>query len=69
MPMEMLIGELADAVGVGVETVRFYERTGLLPEPPRSDAGYRLYDDEALRRLRFIRKAKDLGFNERGEMK
>lgn len=62
MPTELLIGELADAAGVGVETVRFYEREGLLPEPPRSDAGYRLYDAEAVRRLRFIRKAKDLGF-------
>ncbi len=62
MPTELLIGELADAAGVGVETIRFYEREGLLPEPPRSDAGYRLYDAEAVRRVRFIRKAKDLGF-------
>jgi MerR family transcriptional regulator, copper efflux regulator len=62
MPMEMLIGELANAADVGVETIRFYERKGLLPEPPRSDAGYRLYDAEAVRRVRFIRKAKDLGF-------
>jgi len=62
MSREMLIGELADAADVGVETVRFYEREGLLPEPPRTDAGYRLYDGDALRRVRFIRKAKDLGF-------
>lgn len=62
MPTELLIGELADAVGVGVETIRFYEREGLLPEPPRSDAGYRLYDPQAVRRIRFIRRAKDLGF-------
>lgn len=59
---EMLIGRLAEAAGVGVETIRFYEREGLLPEPPRSAAGYRLYDADAVRRLRFIVKAKDLGF-------
>lgn len=59
---EMLIGTLADAAGVGVETVRFYERKGLLPEPPRNASGYRVYDAEALRRVKFIRKAKDLGF-------
>lgn len=62
MPTEMLIGELAEAAGVGVETIRFYEREGLLPEPPRNDAGYRMYDTEAVRRVLFIRKAKDLGF-------
>lgn len=62
MPTKLLIGDLAEATGVGVETVRFYERKGLLPEPPRSDAGYRLYDNQAVRRLRFIRKAKELGF-------
>lgn len=66
----MLIGELADAAGVGVETIRFYEREGLLPEPPRSDAGYRLYEPQAVRRVRFIRRAKDLGFTlaETGEL-
>lgn len=63
MSTELLIGKLADTADVGVETIRFYEREGLLPEPPRSDAGYRLYDAEAVRRLRFIRKAKDLGFS------
>lgn len=59
---QMLIGTLAEAAGVGVETVRFYEREGLIPEPPRSASGYRLYDEDAVRRLRFIRSAKDLGF-------
>lgn len=62
MSTEMLIGALAEAADVGVETIRFYEREGLLPEPPRTDAGYRLYDEQAVRRVRFIRKAKDLGF-------
>ena len=56
------IGELAEAAGVAVDTVRFYERRGLLPPPPRTASGYRQYDDDALDRLRFILRAKDLGF-------
>lgn len=58
----MLIGELARAAGVGVETLRFYEREGLLSEPPRSAAGYRLYGNGAVRTVRFILRAKQLGF-------
>ncbi len=56
------IGELARQAGVGVETVRFYERQGLLEEPQRRDSGYRQYDLEAVDVLRFIRRAKELGF-------
>ncbi len=56
------IGELAKAAGVGVETVRFYEREELLAEPPRTKSGYRQYPREAIARVRFIRRAKDLGF-------
>ncbi len=56
------IGQLARRAGIGVETVRFYERKGLLPEPPRTRSGYRLYPEEAVRRLRFVRRAKELGF-------
>jgi DNA-binding transcriptional MerR regulator len=56
------IGELAKRVGVGVETLRFYERSGLLDQPARTRAGYRLYDDEALKALEFIRRAQTLGF-------
>ena len=55
-------GELAKASGCNIETVRFYERAGLLPPPPRSAAGHRLYDQEHLRRLVFIRRSRDLGF-------
>lgn len=56
------IGQVARRAGVEVDTIRFYERRGLLEEPPRSDSGYRLYSDEAVERLQFIRRAKDLGF-------
>ena len=57
----MLIGELADAVGLPTRTVRFYERRGLLPEPQRADNGYRVYGDSTLNRLRFIRSAQAAG--------
>lgn len=57
----MLIGELADAVGVPTRTVRFYERRGLLPEPSRAPNGYRTYDDSTVDRLRFIRSAQAAG--------
>lgn len=56
-------GKLAREVGVGVETVRFYEREGLLAEPPRGASGYRHYAPETVTRLRFIRHAKELGFS------
>lgn len=58
----MMIGELARLAEVGVETVRYYERRGLLDEPPRRASGYRIYPSEALSRLHFIRRAKVLGF-------
>jgi MerR family copper efflux transcriptional regulator len=57
------IGRLARAVGVNLETVRYYERRGLLPKPPRSGSGYRLFPAEAKGRLRFIRRAQELGFS------
>ena len=53
----------AEAAQVNVETLRYYERLGLLPRPPRASNGYRQYDDNALRRLRFIRRAQALGFS------
>jgi len=62
--METLtIGELAKRGQVNRETVRYYERRRLLPPPSRSMSGYRIFSDEALRRLRFIRHAKALGFS------
>ena len=56
------IRSLAGLAGVSAHTVRFYERKGLLPEAGRSEAGYRQYGEDAVRRLVFIRRAKALGF-------
>lgn len=66
----LTIGEVAKAAEIGVETIRFYEREGLIAEPPRRASGYRQYPREAIRRLRFIRRAKELGFtlHEIGEL-
>jgi MerR family mercuric resistance operon transcriptional regulator len=58
----MTIGMLAKATGVHVETVRFYQRRGLLAEPKRPPAGVRHYGEEAAARLRFIKRAQDIGF-------
>ena len=55
-------GELARLAGVGIETVRFYEREGVLAEPARTPAGYRQYGEDVVARLRFIQRAKELGF-------
>lgn len=55
------VAELAQAAGVSTDTVRYYERAGLLPPPARTPAGYRAYDDAALDRLRFIQGAQRLG--------
>lgn len=56
------IGKLAEAAGVHVETIRFYERRGLLAPPPRSASGYRQYSPDDLWRLQFIARGKRLGF-------
>lgn len=56
------IGEVAKQAGVGVETLRFYERSGLLERPARTEGGYRLYDAQALGLLEFIKRAQTLGF-------
>jgi MerR family transcriptional regulator, mercuric resistance operon regulatory protein len=61
--MRLTIGTLARRVGSNVETVRYYERIGLLPEPPRSLGGHRLYGEEHARRLAFIRRSRALGFS------
>ncbi|MDZ7748560.1 MAG: MerR family DNA-binding protein [Halofilum sp. (in: g-proteobacteria)] len=59
----MTIGRLARAARLGVETIRFYEREGLLAAPDRTASGYRLYPPDTVERLGFIRRAKGLGFS------
>ena len=56
------IGRLAKQADVGIDTIRFYERRGLLPPPSRTSSGYRLYGEDTITRLRFVRRAKALGF-------
>lgn len=55
--------ELANRSGCNIETIRYYEKVGMLPDPPRSVAGYRLYGDQHVARLRFILRARELGFS------
>jgi MerR family copper efflux transcriptional regulator len=55
------IGQLAGACGVSPDTIRFYERKGLLPEPRRTGAGHRVYDETAVQRVQFIRRAHEIG--------
>ena len=59
----LTIGKLSAATGVKIPTIRFYEQAGLLPAPPRTASDRRLYDDAGLRRLAFIRHARQLGFD------
>lgn len=59
----LTISQLARLGGVNLETVRYYERRGLLPKPPRTEAGYRQFSREAAQRLRFIKRAQELGFS------
>ena len=56
------IGRVARVLGIRVDAIRFYERQGLIEPPPRTSGGYRIYGSEAVRRLEFIRQAKELGF-------
>ena len=59
------IGQLSKASGVGIETIRYYERIGMMPKVPRGPGGFRQYDEALLRRLSFIRKGKELGFTQK----
>jgi MerR family transcriptional regulator, copper efflux regulator len=58
----MQSGEVAAAAGVNIQTLRYYERRGLLPKPRRRDSGYREYDTETVQLVRFIKRAQELGF-------
>lgn len=61
--MRLTIGEVANRSGIGIETIRFYERKGLIDDPPRTVSGYRQYPEDVILKLRFIRQAKQLGFS------
>lgn len=58
----MTTGQVADRAGVNIQTVRYYERRGLLPAPPRRASGYRQYGSDHVSRIRFIKRAQELGF-------
>ena len=59
----MKIGVVATRAGVNIQTVRYYERRGLIPKPPRTESNYRLYCEDSVRRLRFVKRAQELGFS------
>jgi MerR family copper efflux transcriptional regulator len=59
----LTIGEVAEQTNVHIETLRYYERRGLVARPPRSASNYRLYPEDAVRRVRFIKRAQELGFS------
>jgi len=61
--MPLTIGKLSQHTGVNVETIRYYERIGLLAPAARTGSGYRSYPDEAIGRLRFIKRGRELGFS------
>jgi len=60
---KLTIGQLAKRANVNLETIRYYERRGLIPEPPRSESGYRMYSRDAVVRTEFIKRAQSLGFS------
>ncbi len=61
-PHQLTRGSLAKKTGVNAETIRYYEKAGLMPDPPRTSGGHRLYDESLVRRLFFIRRCRELGF-------
>lgn len=62
MTQTLTIGAIAKLAAVNIETMRYYERRGLVPRPPRSAGNYRQYPEETVRRVRFIKRAQELGF-------
>jgi len=60
---EFSIGKLSRRTGCNIETIRYYEKAGLLPAPPRSAGGHRIYDGEHAKRLGFVRRSRELGFS------
>jgi MerR family mercuric resistance operon transcriptional regulator len=63
MTTTLKIGQLAKRAEVNLQTIRYYERESLFPEPPRLSSRYRLYPDSAARRVRFIKRAQEIGFS------
>ncbi len=59
----LTIGQVAKGVEVNIETIRYYERMGLIPLPPRRESGYRQYPEDIVNRVRFIKRAQELGFS------
>ncbi len=59
----LTIGKLSDQTGVNIETIRYYEKIGLMPSPPRKESGHRVYDDALTQRLHFIKRGRELGFS------
>jgi len=62
-PQPMTIGALSEHTGCNIETIRYYERIGMMPKPPRTQGGHRLYAEEHLKRLTFVRRSRELGFS------
>ena len=60
---EFSIGVLSERSGVHIETIRYYEKIGVMPKPARSAAGYRVYGNDHTRRLHFVRRGRELGFS------
>lgn len=63
MGKNFTIGTLSSQAGVNIETIRYYEKESILPAPPRTEGGHRLYNKEHLKRLTFIRRSRELGFS------
>ncbi len=61
---EFTIGQLSKLTDVNIETIRYYEKIGIMPNPPRSSSGYRIYSAPHLERLSFVRRSKELGFSQ-----
>jgi MerR family mercuric resistance operon transcriptional regulator len=61
---EFTIGQLSKLTDVNIETIRYYEKIGIMPSPPRNISGYRIYSDPHLERLSFVRRSKELGFSQ-----
>lgn len=61
---EFTIGELSRLTEVNIETIRYYEKIGIMPHPPRNSSGYRVYSTPHLERLSFVRRSRELGFSQ-----